>query len=119
MDSFAYISGESTITVSMARAVPEYDWGNSEDIEHESVITGKKSFVAMGDHATVQYTVNMWKLTSAEQTAIYGCRGKEGTLTTAVGAGAFRCTEIKRNYLDPIAGAYPVAILTFKSINYV
>lgn len=115
MDSFNF----NTTTVNFAHSVPEYSWGESDDIEHKSVINGKRTFVTMGDHATVTYTVYMYKLDSAGQTAINSCRGKEGTLTTAVGSGTFRCTQIKKDFLDPIAGDKLIAILTFKSLNYV
>lgn len=105
-------------TVIINHSVPEYDWGQSRDKVDESVITGKRNALTLGDHADVSILVHLYRCTPEEQAAIKAIRGKSGTLATDIGTAEFYCSQIKYDTLAPLDERI-TCILTFRSINYV
>jgi hypothetical protein len=104
--------------VNIPHAVVDLTWGLSDDIEHKSIITGKRKFVTKGDHADVTVTVYLWKCTAGEQATVKGMKRQEGTLVTVVGSGNFRCVQIQFGLLKN-KSTKQIAIMSFKSIDYV
>lgn len=105
-------------SVTIPHSVPNYSWGDSQDLEHPSIITGKRKFVTLGDYAEVTVLVYYYKLTESEQAAVDAMLRQEATLSTDLGSALFRCTQIKYGLLDNLT-THKIATMTFKSINYV
>lgn len=48
-------------TVTLNYAVLDPNWNDPRVIEHQSVITGKKTWATLGDYASFRVTVNLYK----------------------------------------------------------
>lgn len=52
-------------TVTLDYAVLDPNWNDPRVIEHQSVITGKKTWTTLGDYASFRVTVNLYKYTTS------------------------------------------------------
>lgn len=115
---FTFPEGVNTSQINFTHSVLSYDWGQSQDLENKSIITGKRNYNNLGDYAEIKMTVFLWKHTTQEQTNIRALRGQAGTLYTAIGQANFYVYSIQYNFYDNL-DKYLMCTITFKSRGYV